>query len=230
MGSLKTARGSNEPFKRNLISAKIVKKKIILAEIKLHLNSSLDPRAVLSDPMAFDPIYLHKYFHICIYFIHQVIAYFSKHAARAIATLPWYYQNAPTYFPLLLVAEHENLRHRVHQGLRDLSNVQSQYTSQSSIHITHIPRGKRTTFRNDRHGLHYQITIIRRSRHYSHDHGHRLFQSVHFHPLSRDHRLRRSRSTIPKSRGATLRHPPQNHIGPRRPLHVKVLIGALSAP
>jgi len=37
--------------------------------------------------MAFDPIYLHKYFHIFIYFIHQVIAYFSKHAARAIATL-----------------------------------------------------------------------------------------------------------------------------------------------
>jgi len=38
--------------------------------------------------MAFDPIHLHKYFHICIYFIHQVIACFSKHAARAIATLP----------------------------------------------------------------------------------------------------------------------------------------------
>src|SRR5260221_10127441 len=37
--------------------------------------------------MAFDPIYSHKYFHICIYFIHQVIADFSKHAARAIATL-----------------------------------------------------------------------------------------------------------------------------------------------
>jgi len=37
--------------------------------------------------MAFDPIHLHKYFHICIYFIHQVIACFSKHAARAIATL-----------------------------------------------------------------------------------------------------------------------------------------------
>src|SRR6266581_7277480 len=88
MGSLKTARGSNEPFKRNLISAKIVKKKLILAKIKLRLNGSLDPRAVLSDPMAFNPIYLHKYFHIFIYFIHQVIAYFSKHVARAIATLP----------------------------------------------------------------------------------------------------------------------------------------------
>src|SRR5712691_3487212 len=87
MGSLKTARGSNEPFKLNLISAKIIKKKTILAEIKLRLNGSLDLRAVLSDPMAFDPIYLHKYFHIFIYFIHQVIAYFSKHAARAIATL-----------------------------------------------------------------------------------------------------------------------------------------------
>jgi len=37
--------------------------------------------------MAFDPIHSHKYFHICIYFIHQVIACFSKHAARAIATL-----------------------------------------------------------------------------------------------------------------------------------------------
>src|SRR6266705_5814092 len=87
MGSLKTARGSNEPFKRNLILAKIIFFLTILAEIKLRLNSSLDPRAVLSDPMAFDPIYLHKYFHIFIYFIHQVIAYFSKHAARAIATL-----------------------------------------------------------------------------------------------------------------------------------------------
>src|SRR5712691_8491332 len=87
MGSLKTARGSNEPFKRNLISAKIVFFLMILAEIKLSLNGSLDPRAVLSDPMAFDLIYLHKYFHICIYFIHQVIAYFSKHAAQAIATL-----------------------------------------------------------------------------------------------------------------------------------------------
>src|SRR6266567_2437667 len=87
MGSLKTARGSNEPFKRNLILAKIIFFLTILAEIKLRLNGSLDPRAVLSDPMAFDPIYLHKYFHIFIYFIHQVIAYFSKHAARAIATL-----------------------------------------------------------------------------------------------------------------------------------------------
>jgi len=87
MGSLKMARGSNEPFKRNLISAKIVKKKMILAKIKLRLNGLLDPRAVLSDPMAFDPIYLHKYIHIFIYFIHQVITYFSKHAARAIATL-----------------------------------------------------------------------------------------------------------------------------------------------
>src|SRR5712691_3049118 len=87
MGSLKTARGSNEPFKRNLILAKIVKKKMILVKIKLRLNESLDPRNVLSYSMAFDPIYLHKYFHIFIYFIHQVIAYFSKHAARAIATL-----------------------------------------------------------------------------------------------------------------------------------------------
>jgi len=51
------------------------------------LNGSLDRRAVLSGPMAFDPIHLHKYFHICIYFIHQVIACFSKYTARAIATL-----------------------------------------------------------------------------------------------------------------------------------------------
>jgi len=87
MGSLKTARRSNKLFKRNLISAKIVKKKMILAKIKLRLNGLLDRRAVLSDPMAFNPIYLHKYFHIFIYFIHQVIAYFSKYAARAIATL-----------------------------------------------------------------------------------------------------------------------------------------------
>src|SRR6266581_8877034 len=87
MGTLKTAGGCNEPFKRNLILAKIIFFLTILAEIKLRLNGSLDPRAVLSDPMAFDPIYLHKYFHIFIYFIHQVIAYFSKHAAQAIATL-----------------------------------------------------------------------------------------------------------------------------------------------
>src|SRR6266704_6062689 len=87
MGSLKTARGSNEPFKRNLILAKIIFFLTILAKIKLRLNGSLDPRAVLSDPIAFDPIYLHKYFHIFIYFIHQVIAYFSQHVAQAIATL-----------------------------------------------------------------------------------------------------------------------------------------------
>src|SRR6266567_1346739 len=87
MGSLKMARGSNELFKRNLILAKIIFFLTILAEIKLRLNGSLDPQAVLSDPMAFDPIYLHKYFHIFIYFIHQVIAYFSKHVAQAIATL-----------------------------------------------------------------------------------------------------------------------------------------------
>src|SRR5260221_5210240 len=37
--------------------------------------------------MAFHPIYSHKYFHISIYFIHQVIADFSKHVAQAIATL-----------------------------------------------------------------------------------------------------------------------------------------------
>ena len=44
--------------------------------------------------MAFDPIHSHKYFHICIYFIHQVITCFSKHAAQAIATL------APTLHPI----------------------------------------------------------------------------------------------------------------------------------
>jgi len=58
-----------------------------LAKIKSCLNGFLDRRAVLSGPMAFGPIHLHKYFHICIYFIHQVIACFSKHAAQAIATL-----------------------------------------------------------------------------------------------------------------------------------------------
>jgi len=58
-----------------------------LAKIKSCLNGSSDRRAVLSGPMAFDPIHLHKYFHICIYFIHQVIACFSKHVAQAIATL-----------------------------------------------------------------------------------------------------------------------------------------------
>jgi len=67
--------------------AKFIKKKTNLAKIKSCLNGSLDRRAVLSGPMAFDPIHLYKYFHICIYFIHQVIACFSKHAARAIATL-----------------------------------------------------------------------------------------------------------------------------------------------
>jgi len=81
MGSLKTAQQSNEPFKHHLILAKIIKKKMILAKIKLRLNGLLDRRAVLSDSMAFDPIYLHKYFHSFIYFIHQVITYFSKHVA-----------------------------------------------------------------------------------------------------------------------------------------------------
>src|SRR5260221_13006017 len=87
MGPLKTAGRSNEPFKNDLILAKCIKKKINLAKIKSFLNSSLDRPAVLSGPMAFHPIYSHKYFHICIYFIHQVIADFSKHVARAIATL-----------------------------------------------------------------------------------------------------------------------------------------------
>src|SRR6266581_7240261 len=87
MGPLKTARRSKEPFKHDLILAKFIKKKMNLAKIKSCLNGSSDRRAVLSGPMAFDPIHLHKYFHICIYFIHQVIACFSKHAARAIATL-----------------------------------------------------------------------------------------------------------------------------------------------
>src|SRR5712691_6795126 len=87
MGPLKTAGRSNEPFKNDLILAKCIKKKMNLAKIKSFLNDSLDRRAVLSGPMAFDLIYSHKYFHIFIYFIHQVIADFSKHAARAIATL-----------------------------------------------------------------------------------------------------------------------------------------------
>src|SRR5882672_11335538 len=87
MGPLKTAGRSNEPFKNDLILAKCIKKKMNLAKIKSFLNSSLDRPAVLSGPMAFHPIYSHKYFHIFIFFIHQVIADFSKHAARAIATL-----------------------------------------------------------------------------------------------------------------------------------------------
>src|SRR5712691_6250357 len=87
MGPLKTAGRSNEPFKNDLILAKFIFFLIHLAKIKSFLNSSLDRPAVLSGPMAFHPIYSHKYFHIFIYFIHQVIADFSKHAARAIATL-----------------------------------------------------------------------------------------------------------------------------------------------
>src|SRR6266704_7046594 len=98
MGPLKTARRSDDLFKHDLILAKFIKKKINLAKIKSCLNGSLDRRAVLSGPMAFDPIHSHKYFHICIYFIHQVITCFSKHAARAIATLTkldvrWGYNN-----------------------------------------------------------------------------------------------------------------------------------------
>ena len=87
MGPLKTAGRSNEPFKNDLILAKCIKKKMNLAKIKSCLNSSLDHPAILSGPMAFHPIYSHKYFHIFIYFIHQVIAGFSKHVAQAIATL-----------------------------------------------------------------------------------------------------------------------------------------------
>src|SRR5712691_7454681 len=87
MGPLKTAGRSNELFKNDLILAKCIKKKMNLAKIKSFLNGSLDRPAVLSGPMAFHPIYSHKYFHIFIYCIHQVIADFSKHVARAIATL-----------------------------------------------------------------------------------------------------------------------------------------------
>src|SRR5712691_3198406 len=87
MGPLKTAGRSNELFKNDLILAKFIFFLMHLAKIKSFLNGSLDRPAVLSGPMAFDPIYSHKYFHIFIYFIHQVIADFSKHAARAIATL-----------------------------------------------------------------------------------------------------------------------------------------------
>src|SRR6266850_740267 len=87
MGPLKTAGRSNEPFKNDLILAKSIKKMIDLAKIKSFLNGSLDRPAVLSGPMAFHPIYSHKYFHIFIFFIHQAIADFSKHVARAIATL-----------------------------------------------------------------------------------------------------------------------------------------------
>src|SRR5712691_6832860 len=87
MGPLEMAGRSNEPFKNDLILAKFIFFLINLAKIKSCLNGLLDRPAVLSGPMAFDPIYSHKYFHICIYFIHQVIADFSKHVARAIATL-----------------------------------------------------------------------------------------------------------------------------------------------
>jgi len=41
----------------------------ILAEIKLRLNSLLDRRAVLSDPMAFDPIYINIFIFLYILFI-----------------------------------------------------------------------------------------------------------------------------------------------------------------
>src|SRR5260221_9447649 len=94
MEPLKTVGRINDPFKNDLILAKCIKKKIDLAKIKSFLNSSLDRRAILSGPMAFDPIYSHKYFHIFIYFIHQVITDFSKHAAQAITTLVNTYTNS----------------------------------------------------------------------------------------------------------------------------------------
>ena len=70
MGSLKTARRSNEPFKRNLILAKIIFFLMILAKIKLRLNGSLDRRAVLSDPMAsIQSIYINIFIFLYILFI-----------------------------------------------------------------------------------------------------------------------------------------------------------------
>jgi len=77
----KTAQRSDDLFRHDLILAKFIFFLINLAKIKSCLNGSLDCQAILSGPMAFDPIHLHKYFHICIYFIHQVITCFSKHAA-----------------------------------------------------------------------------------------------------------------------------------------------------
>src|SRR5260221_10374868 len=88
MGPLKSVGLTNEPFKNDLILAKSIFFLIHLAKIKSFLNGSLDRPAVLSGPMAFDPIYSRKYCHIFIYFIHQVITDFSKYAAQAIATLP----------------------------------------------------------------------------------------------------------------------------------------------
>jgi len=116
MGPLKTAQQSKELFKHDLILAKFIFFLIILAEIKLRLNGSLDRRAVLSDPMAFNPIYLHKYFHIFIYFIHQVIAYFSKYAAQAIATLFGTVTSKSS--PLLLLYSHKvvSSRHSLAQS------------------------------------------------------------------------------------------------------------------
>jgi hypothetical protein len=51
------------------------------------LNGWLDCLVALSDPSAFDLFYLHKYFHIFIYFFQQGITDFSKQAAPAAATL-----------------------------------------------------------------------------------------------------------------------------------------------
>src|SRR5882672_6136479 len=87
MGPLKTAGRSNEPLKNYLFFYTSIFFLMYLAKIKSFLNGSVDRPAVLSGPMAFDPIYSRKYFHIFIYFIHHVITDFSKYAARAIATL-----------------------------------------------------------------------------------------------------------------------------------------------
>jgi len=51
------------------------------------LNGWSDYKVVLSDPTAFDLIYLPLYFHIFRYFIQFSITDFSKTSARAVATL-----------------------------------------------------------------------------------------------------------------------------------------------
>jgi len=65
----------------------LAKKKVKSSRSESCLNGWSDYKVVLSDPTAFDLIYLPLYFHICHYFIRFSITDFSKTSAQAVATL-----------------------------------------------------------------------------------------------------------------------------------------------
>src|SRR6266850_342187 len=88
-------------------------------------------------------------------------------------------------------------------------------------------RTRHPSFPNYCHGFHCETTGIQRTRHDLNDHRPQLHEGSNIPSVQRNHRLRRSGPTLRHSHIPTLRHSPEDNLGPRYPVYLQLLKGVI---